>query len=142
VGVLFFYGVRFYKVIYYDFQEDLKKCIHDVLPKALLHRSIKLIVIDSITAVFRGEYTPSEMPRRSRDLRDVAVALHKLSVEHGLWVVCVNQVKKKKPIINITTDSINSRLGNVVNVKCQWKEISAISGIIVGQFSHYQTYDV
>ncbi|XP_029343324.1 DNA repair protein XRCC3 isoform X2 [Acyrthosiphon pisum] len=72
--------------------EDLKKCIHEMLPRVLLHRPIKLIVIDSITAVFRGEYTPSEVPRRSRDLRDIAVFLHKLSVEHGLWIICVNQV--------------------------------------------------
>lgn len=63
-----------------------------MLPKALLHRSIKLIIIDSITAIFRGEYTLTEMPRRSRDLRDMAFRLHKLSVKHGLWVVCVNQV--------------------------------------------------
>lgn len=63
-----------------------------MLPKALLHRSIKLIIIDSITAVFRGEYTLSEAPRRSRDLRDVAFCLHKLSVKHGLWIICVNQV--------------------------------------------------
>ncbi|XP_026805980.1 DNA repair protein XRCC3 [Rhopalosiphum maidis] len=72
--------------------EDLKKCIHEMLPKALLHRPIKLIIIDSITAVFRGEYTLSELPRRSRDLRDIAFFLHKLSVEHGLWIICVNQV--------------------------------------------------
>ncbi|VVC24247.1 Hypothetical protein CINCED_3A006854 [Cinara cedri] len=72
--------------------EDLKKCIHEMLPKALLHRSIKLIVIDSITAVFRGEYTLSEAPRRSRDLRDLAFCLHNLSVKHGLWIICVNQV--------------------------------------------------
>uniref|UniRef100_A0A2H8TFD2 DNA repair protein XRCC3 n=1 Tax=Melanaphis sacchari TaxID=742174 RepID=A0A2H8TFD2_9HEMI len=72
--------------------EDLKKCIHEMLPKALLHRSIKLIIIDSITAVFRGEYALNELPRRSRDLRDVAFFLHKLSVEHGLWIICVNQV--------------------------------------------------
>jgi DNA-repair protein XRCC3 len=72
--------------------EDLKKCIHEILPKALLHRSIKLIIIDSITAVFRGEYTMNEAPRRSKDLRNVAFCLHKLSVEYGLWIVCVNQV--------------------------------------------------
>lgn len=65
-----------------------------MLPKVLLHRPIKLIIIDSITAVFRGEYTLSEVPRRSRDLRDIAVFLHKLSVEHGLWIICVNQVIK------------------------------------------------
>lgn len=73
-------------------QEDLKKCIREMLPKALLHRSIKVIVIDSITAVFRGEYTLNEGARRSKDLRDVAICLHNLSVEHGLWIICVNQV--------------------------------------------------
>lgn len=66
-----------------------------MLPKALQHRSLKLIIIDSITAVFRGEYTLSDAPRRSRDLRDVACYLHKLSVEYGLWVICVNQVNFK-----------------------------------------------
>lgn len=63
-----------------------------MLPKALLHRSIKLIIIDSIAAVFRGEYTLSEAPRRSRDLRDITFHLHELSIEHGLWIICVNQV--------------------------------------------------
>jgi hypothetical protein len=85
---------RFFSNCSYEFQEDLKKCIHEMLPKALLHRPIKLIIIDSITAVFRGEYTLSELPRRSRDLRDIAFFLHKLSVEHGLWIICVNQVIK------------------------------------------------
>lgn len=70
----------------------MKKCIHELLPKALLRRPIKLIIIDSITAVFRGEYTLNDAPRRSRDLRDVAICLQKLSVEHGLWIICVNQV--------------------------------------------------
>lgn len=63
-----------------------------MLPKVLRYRPIKLIVIDSITAVFRGEYSLRDAPRRSRDLRDIAFCLHKLSVEHGLWIICVNQV--------------------------------------------------
>jgi len=97
-----------------------------MLPKALLRRSIKLIVIDSITAVFRGEYTPSEAPRRSKDLRDVAFCLHKMSVEHGLWVICVNQVitnYKNACLINITINFIFTYIainftfiGDIINV--------------------------
>lgn len=83
---------KFFFYCIHILQEDLKKCIHEMLPKALFHRPLKLIIIDSITAVFRGEYTLNEAPRRSKDLRDVAFHLHKLSVEHGLWVICVNQV--------------------------------------------------
>lgn len=63
-----------------------------MLPKAVLHRPIKLIIVDSITAVFRGEYTLSEAPRRSKDLRDMAFCLHTLAIEYGLWIMCVNQV--------------------------------------------------
>ncbi|XP_050443243.1 DNA repair protein XRCC3 isoform X2 [Adelges cooleyi] len=72
--------------------EDLKKCVHSMLPKVLNHKSIKLIVIDSITAVFRGEYAQNEAQRRSKDLRDVAFWLNNLSVKFGLWILCVNQV--------------------------------------------------
>ncbi|XP_050520135.1 DNA repair protein XRCC3-like isoform X2 [Daktulosphaira vitifoliae] len=64
--------------------EDLKKCIYSMLPKVLNHKSIKLIVIDSIAAVFRGEYEKNEMHRRSKDLRDIACWLHKLSVTSSL----------------------------------------------------------
>jgi len=112
-----------------------------MLPKALLHRPIKLIIIDSITAVFRGEYTPSEAPRRSRDLRDVAFCLHKMSVEHDLWVVCVNQaITNYKNMLHTIDIAINfgfSLTGNIINVRYRWKKTSTVFGIIMGQFGDH-----
>ena len=59
----------------------------------LLNRgAIKLVIIDSIAALFRVEYSFGETSKRAKVLRSSGAQLHKLSHQHGIPVVCVNQV--------------------------------------------------
>lgn len=51
-----------------------------------------LVVIDSIAAVFRGDYTPAQSVTRAKDLREIGLQLHKISRYFGLAILCVNQV--------------------------------------------------
>ena len=59
----------------------------------LLNRgAIKLVVIDSIAALCRVEYSFGETSKRANVLRSFGAHLHKLSAQYAIPVVCVNQV--------------------------------------------------
>jgi len=51
-----------------------------------------LIVIDSIAALFRVEYTLNENIERSRALAELGQKLHKISHEYSTAIVCINQI--------------------------------------------------
>lgn len=53
--------------------------------------AVKLVVIDSITALFRGEYVPAEARQRAAVLADIARVLHRLAAG-GACVLVLNQV--------------------------------------------------
>lgn len=61
-------------------------------------RPIRLLVIDSITAIVRGEILGSEsgggngMGERSQELFRIAACLKRIASRHGIAVLCVNQV--------------------------------------------------
>ena len=74
------------------FQDDLKNIIYHRLPVLLNRGPIKLVVIDSIAALFRVEYSFGETSKRAKVLRSFGAQLHKLSHQCGIPVVCVNQV--------------------------------------------------
>lgn len=82
--------------------ESLKECLYARLPRMLEKNHIGLLVIDSIAAVFRGEYTTSQSVSRAKDLREIGTQLHKIAKYFGIAVLCVNQV----------TDAIDS--GNTI----------------------------
>lgn len=50
------------------------------------------MVIDSIAALFRVEYSLGETSKRAKVLRSFGAQLHKLSNLYSIPVVCVNQV--------------------------------------------------
>ncbi|OWF38226.1 DNA repair protein XRCC3-like [Mizuhopecten yessoensis] len=72
--------------------EDLTKCIKMKLPLLLSKGVIKLVVVDSVAALFRCEYEAWEMVKRSKHLTSFAATLHQLSHQYGIPIVCVNQV--------------------------------------------------
>lgn len=45
----------------YCYQDGLKQCVMTQLPHLLTRQSIGLVVIDSITAVFRADYDQHDM---------------------------------------------------------------------------------
>ncbi|XP_014258936.1 DNA repair protein XRCC3 [Cimex lectularius] len=72
--------------------EGLKDCILKRLPHVLKTLSIGLIVIDSITAVFRAEYGSDDLVARSKELKIIGSELHNLSRKFNVTILCVNQV--------------------------------------------------
>ena len=53
---------------------------------------MKLVVVDSIAALFRAEFGPHQLARRSELLRAFGAQLLRLSDLYSVAVVCVNQV--------------------------------------------------
>jgi DNA-repair protein XRCC3 len=76
--------------------DELLDFLKDRLPNLLNMpaRPLKLIIIDSIAALFRTEYdnTTAELGRRTKVLFHVANCLKILAEEHHLSVVVVNQI--------------------------------------------------
>lgn len=62
--------------------------IHTLLTKT----RVKLVVIDSIAALFRVEFNLDELPERAKVLSKFGRLLHDLSFKNNIAVVCVNQV--------------------------------------------------
>ena len=73
-------------------QEDLRGLVDQRIPTLLKNSNVRLIVIDSIAAIFRVEYTMNENIERSRALADLGQKLHKISHEYNTGIVCINQV--------------------------------------------------
>ena len=57
-----------------------------------MNSNVKLIVLDSIAALFRVEYTMNEAIERSKAVNKFGQELLKLSHRHIVAVLCINQV--------------------------------------------------
>uniref|UniRef100_A0A1A9WEE6 RecA family profile 1 domain-containing protein n=1 Tax=Glossina brevipalpis TaxID=37001 RepID=A0A1A9WEE6_9MUSC len=69
--------------------DALLKCVGERLPELMSSTCIKLIIIDSVAAVFR---TYTDYVDRSRDMRRLANHLLHLAYKYNCVVICVNQV--------------------------------------------------
>ena len=69
------------------------------IPALLKNSDVRLIVIDSIAALFRVEYTLNENVERSRALAELGQKLHKISHEYSTAIVCINQVRSNPHIL-------------------------------------------
>ncbi|KAL9952245.1 hypothetical protein ACROYT_G039468 [Oculina patagonica] len=72
--------------------DDLRNIITHRLPVLMNRGAIKLVIIDSIAALFRVEFSFGETSKRAKVLRSFGAQLHKLSNLYSTPVVCVNQV--------------------------------------------------
>ncbi|CAD5113818.1 DgyrCDS2982 [Dimorphilus gyrociliatus] len=72
--------------------DDLVYCISTLLKNIIKDRPIKLIIIDSIAALFRSEFSYSESIARAEKLNKIGVCLKEYSANYGTVVVCTNQV--------------------------------------------------
>lgn len=61
--------------------------------------NVRLIVIDSIAALFRVEFAIDEGVARSRALADLGQRLHKISFEYSTAIVCINQVSIERALL-------------------------------------------
>lgn len=75
----------------YD-SEDLLKCVLSHLPNLMRRKSIGLIVIDSVAAIFRLE---SNVVERANHMRKFAHELQIISRKYQCVIICVNQVSSK-----------------------------------------------
>ena len=92
---------------WYLYQQDqLWYCIDQRLPLLLAKGQVKLIVVDSLAALFRCEFEPGEMFSRAKQLQRFGGKLHYLSRQHNVPVICVNQVSRR-----LKTGSIFKRGG-------------------------------
>ncbi|KAK6159095.1 hypothetical protein DH2020_006409 [Rehmannia glutinosa] len=112
------------------FVEPLHSTDHllDVLPRLdflVPKLNIKLIVIDSIAALFRGEYenTPLELKRRSGVFFKISSKLKFLAREFGLAVVLTNQV------VDVMGSSNNLRIGNSMSLCSSGRTVCAALGL-------------
>jgi DNA repair protein RadA len=98
---------------------ELEKCIDSIDKKIRLDSTIKLIIIDSMTNLFRVEYSgPTKLSQRQQQLNKYMYKLHHLAQTQNVAIVMTNQVysdysasyQKDKPvggyIINYTCTNI------------------------------------
>ncbi|XP_034722225.1 DNA repair protein XRCC3 isoform X1 [Etheostoma cragini] len=81
--------------VYVEHAADLKSlqaCLSRRVPVLLARRHVRLLVVDSVAALFRAEFQASDWLERSRQLISCSHILHTLSREYNTTVVCVNQV--------------------------------------------------
>ncbi|MEE6493807.1 hypothetical protein FKM82_016945 [Ascaphus truei] len=87
--------IRFGDNIFIEHAADidmLNECITKKVPILLLRGSVRLIVIDSIAALFRCEFAASDSVLRAKHLQTFGAKLHSLSSRFLTPVLCINQV--------------------------------------------------
>ncbi|XP_028401603.1 DNA repair protein XRCC3-like [Dendronephthya gigantea] len=72
--------------------KELSDVLENKLPSLMKYKKVKLLVIDSIAALFRVEYSMNEMDKRSKVLTKLGAQLMQLSNKNNMAVVCINQV--------------------------------------------------
>ncbi|XP_038077515.1 DNA repair protein XRCC3-like [Patiria miniata] len=82
--------------------DQLVHCIQYRIPLLLKQSQVKLIVVDSVAALFRCEFSPGEAAKRAKRLQSLGAQLHRLSRLHHVPVICVNQVTA-----NMSSGSLN-----------------------------------
>lgn len=72
--------------------DDLWKCISQKIPFLLRSGKVKLVIIDSLAAVFRSSLVEVDLVKRARQLSSVGALLSRLSNDFRIPIVVVNQV--------------------------------------------------
>ncbi|NXO81315.1 XRCC3 protein, partial [Sitta europaea] len=87
--------IRFGNCIFVERAADLdtfQQCITRRLALLLARGMVRLVVIDSMAALFRGEFGPAEAALKARYLQTFGAQLHSLSTRFSTPIVCINQV--------------------------------------------------
>ncbi|KAI4903909.1 hypothetical protein NFI96_028825 [Prochilodus magdalenae] len=88
-------SLRFSDNIYIEHTADLEAletCVAQRVPMLLERGLVRLVVVDSVAALFRTEFQADEAIERARHLLAFSSTLHRLSHKHGVPVFCINQV--------------------------------------------------
>ncbi|CAB1343050.1 unnamed protein product [Coregonus sp. 'balchen'] len=79
-------SIRFSDNIYIEHAADLR------VPILLSRGLVRLVVVDSVAALFRSEFQADEGIERARHMLTFAATLHRLSHNYSTPVLCINQV--------------------------------------------------
>lgn len=71
---------------------SLQECVSRRVPLLLARGLVRLVVVDSVAALFRSDFLASDWLERNRQLLTFSAALHHLSREYSTPVLCINQV--------------------------------------------------
>ncbi|XP_076872992.1 DNA repair protein XRCC3 [Brachyhypopomus gauderio] len=88
-------SLRFSDSIYIEHAADveaLQACVSQRVPMLLERGLVRLVVVDSVAALFRTEFQADEAIERARHLLAFSGILHRLSNTYGAPVLCINQV--------------------------------------------------
>ncbi|XP_023649050.1 DNA repair protein XRCC3 isoform X1 [Paramormyrops kingsleyae] len=89
------HGLCFSDNIYIEHAADLgvlQTCLSQRVPILLARGLARLVVLDSVAALFRCEFTAEESSERARHLVALASTLQRLSHSFNAPVLCINQV--------------------------------------------------
>ncbi|XP_023808640.1 DNA repair protein XRCC3 isoform X3 [Oryzias latipes] len=73
-------------------QDSLQVCLSRRAPVLLAAGLVRLIVVDSVAALFRSEFQAEDWMERNKQLLTFSSMLHQLSQEFTTPVLCINQV--------------------------------------------------
>lgn len=82
-------------------------CLTRRVPLLLARGAVRLVVVDSLAALFRCEFQAADWMERTKQMLTVASTLHRLSQEFSTPVLCINQVPAGRE--GGTQDSQSSR---------------------------------
>ena len=77
-------------------QSSLSVLLKFKLPMLLAQKCVKLVIIDSLAALFRVEFSHKQTSERANLLLSFGAQLHSFSDQYGAAVVCINQVRMKQ----------------------------------------------
>ncbi|KAJ8009236.1 hypothetical protein DPEC_G00086800 [Dallia pectoralis] len=106
--------IRFSDNIYIEHAADLgalQACISQRVPILFSRGLIRLVVVDSVAALFRSEFQTNEGIERARQMLAFVATLHRLSHNYSAPVLCINQVTD----VMDGPDSANCNFGLVDN---------------------------
>lgn len=67
-------------------------CLSRRVPLLLARGLVRLLVVDSVAALFRCEFQAADWLERTKQMLTVSSALHHLSRDFSTPVLCINQV--------------------------------------------------
>ncbi|XP_035474143.2 DNA repair protein XRCC3 isoform X2 [Scophthalmus maximus] len=88
-------SLQFTDHVYVEHAADvdaLQVCLSRRVPLLLTRGLVRLVVVDSVAALFRSEFQADDWLERNKQLLTFSSALQQLSLEFNTPVLCVNQV--------------------------------------------------
>uniref|UniRef100_A0A3B3E180 DNA repair protein n=1 Tax=Oryzias melastigma TaxID=30732 RepID=A0A3B3E180_ORYME len=97
-------GLHFSDHVYIEHAADLDSlqvCLSRRAPVLLAAGLVRLIVVDSVAALFRSEFQTEDWLERNKQLLTFSTMLHQLSQEFTTPVLCINQVRGLKETFSL-----------------------------------------